>query len=52
MMQLLSSHAGIGVENVRVSVECQVAHRNALVAACQQNAVIVKRALDLGNEMR
>lgn len=51
-MQLLSGRGGVGVENVRVSVECQVAHRNALVAACQQNAVIVKRALSHSSEMR
>ncbi|MCG8620791.1 MAG: hypothetical protein MJE68_02165 [Proteobacteria bacterium] len=49
---MLSGRGGVGVENVRVSVECQVAHRNALVAACQQNAVIVKRALSHSSEIR
>ena len=49
---MLSGQGGIGLENVRVSVESQVAHRNALVAACQQNAGIVKRALALGSETR
>ena len=45
--QVLSSHGGVGLENLRVSVECQVAHRNALVAACQQNEVIVKKTVSL-----
>ena len=45
--QVLSGHGGIGLENLRASVECQVAHRNALVAACQQNEVIVKKTVSL-----
>ena len=35
-----------------MSVECQVAHRNALVAASQQNAVIVNKATAITKEAK